>query len=137
VSLVGKKVVTLRFWQLYPATTLIVAAIVACSGIMMIRRNPHIVRKLNDDVGIPLSYFPVLAACELAGALGLILGIFWPLLGVLAGVGLALYFVGAILSHIRVHDFKGIGPAFFMLVIVTVALAMRLHRGPHPHWYTL
>ena len=122
---------------MYPATTLIVAAIVACSGIMTVRCNPHIVRKLNNDVGIPLSYFPLLAACEFAGALGLVLGIFWPLLGVLAGIGLALYFVGAILSHIRVYDFKGIGPALFMLIVVTAALAMRLHRGPHPHWYRL
>lgn len=48
---------------------------------------------------------------------------------------LVLYCIGAILSHLRVKDFKGVGPAFFMFVAVTVALIMRLHLGPHPHWY--
>jgi hypothetical protein len=40
---------------------------------------------------VPLTYFPLLAACEFAGALGLVLGIRWPPLGVAAGIGLVLY----------------------------------------------
>jgi len=119
----------------YVAITFIVAAIVAFSGVMKIRRDPQVVRRVHEIVGVPLAYFPLLAALEFVGALGLVLGIFWPLLGIAAGVGLALFFVGAILSHLRVRDFKGVGPAFFMLLAVGVALAMRLHLGPHPHWY--
>jgi hypothetical protein len=119
----------------YVAITFIVAAVVAFSGVMKIRRDPQVVRRVHEIVGVPLAYFPLLAALEFVGALGLVLGIFWPLLGIAAGVGLALFFVGAILSHLRVRDFKGVGPAFFMLVVVGVALAMRLHLGPHPHWY--
>jgi hypothetical protein len=120
---------------LYLAITFIVAGMVALSAIMKIRRDPRIVRVINEIVGVPLNYFPVLAACEFAGALGLVLGIFWPLLGVVAGVGLVLYFMGAIVSHLRVGDFKGVGPAAFMFVAVIIALTMRLHLGPHPHWY--
>ena len=108
---------------------------VAFSAIAKIRRDPRVVRTIHEVVGLPLSYFPVLAACEFAGALGLILGIFWPLLGVVAGIGLAIYFIGAILSHFRVGDVTGVGPAFFMWVAVMVALGLRLHLGPHPHWY--
>lgn len=115
--------------------TLIVAALVAFSAIQKIRRDPRVVRVIHEVVGFPLSSFPLLAACELAGALGLVLGIRWPLLGILAGVGLALYFIAAILSHFRVGDFKGFGPALFMWVAVMIALGMRLHLGPHPHWY--
>ena len=89
---------------MYLAITFIVAAIVALSAVMKIRRDPRIVRSIHEIVGVPLNYFPFLAACELAGALGLVLGIFWPLLGVVAGVGLVLYFVGAIVSHLRVGD---------------------------------
>ena len=122
---------------MYVAITIIVAAIVTLSGAMKIRRDPQVVRKIHEIVGVPLAYFPLLAACEFAGALGLVLGIVWPMLGIVAGVGLILYFFGAILSHLRVRDFKGVGPAFFMLVAVGVALAMRLHLGPHPHWYRL
>ena len=120
---------------MYVAITVIVAAIVALSGVMKIRRDPQVVRKIHEIVGVPLAYFPLLAAVEFVGALGLVLGIVWPLVGIVAGVGLALYFVGAILSHLRVRDFQGVGPAFFMLVAVGIALAMRLHLGPHPHWY--
>jgi hypothetical protein len=108
---------------------------VAFSAMAKIRRDPRVVHAIHEVVGLPLSYFPLLAACELAGALGLVLGIFWPPLGIIAGVGLALYFLAAILSHFRVGDFAGVGPAFFMWVAVMVALGMRLHLGPHPHWY--
>lgn len=120
---------------MYLAITLIVAAMVALSGIMKILRDPRTVRPINEIVGVPLSYFPLLAACEFAGALGLVLGIFWPWLGVVAGVGLVLYFMGAIVAHLRVGDFKGIGPAAFMFVAAIIALTFRLHLGPHPHWY--
>jgi len=120
---------------LYTAITLIVAAMVAFSGIMKIRRDPQVVRVIHEIVGVPLSYFPALAALEFAGALGLVLGMVWPWVGVVAGVGLVLYFMGAIVSHLRVGDIKGLGPAAFMFVAAIIALTMRLHLGPHPHWY--
>ena len=43
-----------------------------------------------------------------------------------AGIGLVLYFVGAVISHLRVGDVKGIGPAAFMLVLAAGALALRV-----------
>ena len=123
--------------NLYVIVTFVVAAMVAFSAIAKIRHDPRVVRTIHEIVGFPLRYFPLLAALELAGALGLVLGMFWPLLGIVAGVGLGLYFLAAILSHFRVGDFTGFGPAFFMWVAVMVALGMRLHLGPHPHWYRL
>ena len=122
---------------MYLTVTLIVAALVAFSAVAKIRREPRVVQTIHKVVGLPLSYFPFLAACELAGALGLVLGVFWPVLGIVAGIGLAVYFLGAVLSHFRVGDFRGSGPAFFMWVAVMIALGMRLHIGPHPHWYRL
>ena len=96
------------------------------SGIGKIRRDPRIVRVIHEIVGVPLKYFPLLIACEFAGALGLVVGIWWPLVGVASGVGLVLYFVGATLSHLRVGDVKGIGPAAFILVVAAAALALRV-----------
>ena len=110
----------------YFVVTAIVALMVAFSGWRKIRRDPHPVRVVHEIVGVPLEYFNFLAACELAGAFGLVVGIWWFPLGVAAGVGLVLYFVGAIVSHLRVGDFKGIGPAAFMLVAAGGALAMRI-----------
>jgi hypothetical protein len=33
-----------------------------------------------------------------------------------------IYFMGAVVSHLRVRDFEGIGPAVFMLVFAAGAL---------------
>jgi len=99
---------------------------VAFSGLGKIRRGPRIVHVIREVVGVPLKYFSLLAGCELAGALGLVLGIWWPSIGGAASIGLALYFVGATVSHLRVGDVKGIGPAAFMLAVAAGALAMRI-----------
>jgi uncharacterized membrane protein YphA (DoxX/SURF4 family) len=114
----------------YLIVTLVFAAMVAFSGFGKIRRDPHIVHVVQDVVGVPLKYFWLLAACELAGALGLLLGIWWPVIGVAASIGMVLYFVGATVSHLRVGDVKGIGPAAVMLALAAGALALRiLTRG--------
>ena len=110
----------------YPVTTILVAALVLFSALGKIRRDPHIVQVVHEIVGVPLKYFPALAACEAAGAMGLLLGILWPPLGVAAGIGLMLYFLGAVVSHLRVGDVKGIGPALFMLTLAAGALVLRI-----------
>ena len=110
----------------YLVITILLAALVLFSGIGKIRRDPRIVRVIHEIVGVPLKYFPLLIACEFAGALGLVVGIWWPLVGVAAGIGLVLYFVGATVSHLRVGDVKGIGPAAFILVVAAAALALRV-----------
>jgi DoxX-like protein len=104
----------------------LLAAMVAFSGLGKLRLDPRIVRIIHEVIGVPLKYFPLLAACEFVGALGLVLGIWWPSLGVAAGIGLVLYFVGAIVSHVRVGDVKGMGPVAFMLTVSVAALALRI-----------
>ena len=117
----------------YLVITLLLAAIVAFSGLGKLRRDPRIVTVIHEVVGVPLKYFPHLAACEFAGALGLVLGIWLPSLGMAVGIGLVLYFVGAIVSHLRVGDVKGMGPAAFLLTVSVAALALRIltYKGFH------
>ncbi|MFD3595656.1 DoxX family protein [Nocardia sp. NPDC058640] len=68
-------------------------------------------------LGVPLSWFPVLAGLEIAGALGLLAGIVYRPLGIAAGIGVTLYFLGAVLSHLRVKDVAGsLVPAVLTLV---------------------
>jgi hypothetical protein len=54
-------------------------------------------------VGVPRSWLVPLGALKVAGAVGLLVGIGVPLIGVAAAVGLALFFVGAVITHIRAH----------------------------------
>jgi uncharacterized membrane protein YphA (DoxX/SURF4 family) len=110
----------------YLLITLIFAAMVAFSGLGKIRRDPRIVQLVHEVVGVPLKYFSLLAACELAGALGLVFGIWLPWVRQAAGVGLVIYFVGAVVSHLRVRDIKGIEPAVFMLMVAAGALVLRV-----------
>jgi hypothetical protein len=52
----------------YPAITIILAAMVAFSRVGKIRHDPRTVRVIHEVIGVPLGYFPLLAACELGGA---------------------------------------------------------------------
>jgi hypothetical protein len=110
----------------YRAITILLAAMVLWSGVAKIRHDPNVIRVIHEIVGVPLRYLPLLATCEFAGALGTVLGILWPPLGMAAAIGLVLYFLGAVISHLRVGDVKGVGPAAFMLVIAAAALALRI-----------
>ena len=109
----------------YLVVTSILAVMAAFSGLGKLHRDPKIVHIVHEVVGMPLKYFPHLAACEIAGALGLLVGIWWPILGLAAGIGLMVYFVAAIVSHVRVGDLNGIGPAVFMLIISVAAVVLR------------
>jgi hypothetical protein len=110
----------------YPGIAIILAAVAAFSGIAKLRRDPKVVHVVHEVVGVPFKYFPHLAGCEFAGALGLVLGIWWPPLGIAAGIGLVVYFVGAVVAHLRVADVKGIVPAAVILILCVAALALRV-----------
>jgi hypothetical protein len=101
----------------YAGLAIVTSLMVAASGMMKVRRDSRVVKIIHDVVGVPLKFFPFLAACEFAGALGLLAGIVWAPLGRAASVGLMLYFVGALVGHVRVGDLKGLGPAAFMLFL--------------------
>ena len=110
----------------YLVITPLFAIMVAFSALGKIRGDPRIVKVIHETVGVPMRYLSLLAACEFDGALGLVFGIWWPPLGIAAGIGLVVYFVGAVVSHLRVGDLKGIGPAAFMLVVAAAALVLRV-----------
>jgi hypothetical protein len=77
-------------------------------------------------VGVPSRMYPFLAACEIAGALGLVAGIWIKPLGVAAAIGVVLYLLGAAGAHVRKSDFKGLPPASVLLLFSAVVLMLRL-----------
>jgi hypothetical protein len=98
----------------------------AVSGLGKLRRNPYIVKSVHEVVGVPMQWFPFLAGLEFAAATGLLLGIRWAPLGIAAATGMTLYFVGAVVAHVRVNDLKGLGPAVQMLCLAVAALFTRM-----------
>jgi hypothetical protein len=90
--------------------------------------NPGAVHVINEVVGVPMGFFPVLALCEIAGGIGLLVGIIRPKLGVAAAAGLVLYFFGAIVAHILVGDWAGITAPITPLAFSVAALALGVVR---------
>jgi hypothetical protein len=80
---------------------------------------------------IPLSWGPMLGGLLAAGTLGLLAGFAVPLLGVLAAIGLELYFILALFAHLRVGSRKLTGWAVFF---VTVTAALVVNLGYHGAW---
>ncbi len=70
-----------------------------------------------DDVAAAIGRFLPLGLVKIAGALGLLAGIAYRPLGIAAAIGVVLYFLGAVITHLRAGDKKGVGtPAVIMLV---------------------
>ena len=77
-------------------------------------------------VGVPQSWMTMLGALNAAAALGLLLGLIGvPPIGTAAAIGLVLYFVGAIITHLRARDYS-IGPASAFLLLAVAALVLGL-----------
>jgi uncharacterized membrane protein YphA (DoxX/SURF4 family) len=112
----------------YIAVAAVSMGVLAMSARMKLVRDPRAVEVISDVVGVPVRFFPVLALLEIAGGVGLLVGIGVKPLGVAAGVGLIVYFVVAISSHLRVRDLVGehVGPAAVLLVVSSAAVALRL-----------
>jgi len=75
--------------------------------------------------GVPESWMTTLGILKAAGAVGLLVGIGMPLIGIAAAVSLVLFFVGAIITHLRGRDYS-LGPAIVFLLLAVAALALRL-----------
>lgn len=87
----------------YVVTTFTTAAITA--GIAVADLIPaRFVLANSAAVGVPRSWLPALGALKLAGAAGLAVGLLGlHALGIAAATGLVLFFVGAVITHLRAH----------------------------------
>jgi hypothetical protein len=74
--------------------------------------------------GVPESWMTPLGILKAAGGLGLLLGIALPLIGTAAAIGLILFFIGAVITHVRARDYS-LGPATFFLLLAVGALTLR------------
>jgi uncharacterized membrane protein YphA (DoxX/SURF4 family) len=98
------------------------------SAIAKIKKVPDVMKSM-ESVGVKASQVPVLAALEIAGGLGLIVGIWMPSLGTLAAACLSLYFAGAVFAHLtNKHSIKEFGPALGIFVITLVTTYLQLQR---------
>jgi hypothetical protein len=78
--------------------------------------------------GVPESWLTPIGTLKTAGAAGLLLGLLGlPLVGTAAAIGLVLFFVCAVYTHLRAGDYSpqlGLALGFLGLAVATLALGL-------------
>ncbi|MEV0434421.1 DoxX family protein [Nocardia sp. NPDC050413] len=107
----------------YVVVTVVAALWVGFSAFSLLRRAAFVVDPLVD-YGVPESWWTPLGVAKAAGAIGLLVGLWVPVVGVVAAIGLILYFAGAVVTVLRARSYKTV--AFPVLYLVPVAVALGL-----------
>ncbi|GAA3466974.1 DoxX family protein [Nonomuraea roseola] len=112
--------------------TVLAALWVGFSAFSLLRRAEWVVKPLRD-YGVLRSWWTW--AAKAAGAVGLLVGLFVPVVGLLAGIGLVLYFAGAVVTVLRARSYSTVvypllymGPVIAALVLGYIA--WQLSRSP-------
>jgi hypothetical protein len=112
----------------YVVVTLLAVAANAFSGVAaLVHFRPILPGMVR--AGVPESWltFPI-GTLKTAGAIGLLLGVVGvPLIGIAAAIGLVLFFVCAVYTHIRVSDYGalfGLANAFLLLAVASLVLGL-------------
>lgn len=111
----------------YVAVTLLAIAMSTFFAAVDFMRCAFVLNNMAK-LGLPARLLPVLGSLKAAGAVGLMLGLAGvPWVGTAAATGLVLFFMGAIITHVRAHDLSIAFPAGCLLLSIA-ALAVNLGR---------
>ncbi|GLY43895.1 hypothetical protein Amsp01_099180 [Amycolatopsis sp. NBRC 101858] len=105
-------------------TAVVITVIVLNAGIGLadLVKAPFVLATSNA-VDVPPSWLPLLGTLKLAGAAGLALGLLGvELLGVAAGIGLVLFYVGAVVAHVKARKFATTAAPLLSLGLAAVTL---------------
>jgi hypothetical protein len=108
----------------YAAVAVLLALAIGASAALTFTRNEAITASMGK-LGVPDSWLPRLATLKAAGAVGLLAGLAVPLIGSAAAVGVVLYFIGAVITHVRAKDFEIAAPVA-LAVLAAAALVLRV-----------
>jgi hypothetical protein len=112
----------------YVAVTLVAIAAFGFSGVAALAHFRPILPGMAR-AGVPESWltFPI-GTLKTAGAAGLVLGLVGvPVIGTAAAIGLVLFFVCAVYTHIRAGDYSsqfGLATGLLLLAVAALALAL-------------
>src|SRR5919197_3653264 len=107
----------------YIVVTLLGAALAAFSAGSLFSHAKWVVQPLTD-YGVPRSWWPWLGTAKATGAAGLVVGLFVPVIGVMAGIGLVLYFTGAVVTVVRARFYSHIPYPLVFLAPVVAAMGL-------------
>ncbi|WP_308250880.1 DoxX family protein [Nonomuraea rhizosphaerae] len=110
---------------MYAIVTVLTAAWVGFSAVSVFTRAKWVVGPLAE-YGITSRWWPWLGTAKAAGALGLLAGLFVPVVGVVAGICLVLYFAGALITVARARSYAHLPFPLLYMVPVAGVLALSL-----------
>jgi hypothetical protein len=108
----------------YIVATLLAAAANVFSATLDFIRFKQVLLNMAK-AGVSESWITTLGFLKAAGAVGLLVGIRVPWIGIAAGSGLVIFFVGAIITHLRAND-RSFGLAVVFLLLAAAAFVLRV-----------
>jgi hypothetical protein len=103
----------------------LLAAILAAAAVRKLSHREEVVASY-ERVGVPPERLDHLAFILLAGAAGLVIGLFWAPIGIAAAIGVICYFVLAIVAHVRHHDERHLPTPVAIEVLAVATLTLRV-----------
>jgi hypothetical protein len=111
----------------YVVVTLLAIAANTFSGVAALIHWKRIIPGMAQ-AGVPESWLSTLGALKTAGAVGLLLGLVGvPLVGTAAAIGLVLFFIGAVVTHLSTRDYSpqfGLAIGFLLLAVAALVLGL-------------
>jgi hypothetical protein len=105
--------------------SVLLVALLVVTAALKLGHRPAVVASYRR-VGVPEERLPQLAALLLAGAAGLVVGLWWKPAGVAAAAALVAYFLLAIGAHVRARDLATIAMPAVYLALSAAALALHV-----------
>lgn len=111
---------------IYPVTIAVTAAVTIAVAVADFIPARFVLAN-SAQVGVARKWLPLLGGLKLAGGAGLLIGLAGvPLVGVAAAVGLVVFFIGAVIAHVRAGVLYNIGFPAGYLLLSTASLVMLL-----------
>ena len=104
--------------------SIVLAVALAVSAINKLSHRDAVVQTYAK-LGVAEERLNLLAILLLAGAAGLVVGIWWPAIGIAAAIALVLYFLSAVLVHLRANDARNLPTPLVLGVLAAVTLILR------------
>lgn len=109
----------------YYIVAVLAALWIGFSSFSLLARKQFVVDPLIE-YGVPRSWWNWLGIAKGAGALGLIVGLFVPVIGIAAAIALILYFTGAVITTLRAHSYKTTPFPVLYMIPAAAALVLQL-----------
>lgn len=105
--------------------SVLLAGLLSWTAARKLGHRPPVVESYRR-VGVPERRLNALAAILLAGAAGLLVGLWWAPVGVAAAAGTVGYFLVAVGFHLRTRELRTLPNPVAFLVLAAVATGLRL-----------